>query len=126
MELKTNISLGFDWEYGATGETPEGFKNANEYTVTFSRDGVERSFDFFKGKANTSEPEAVEVLECLVLDFIYSDGVTFEDWADELGFNVDSRKAYVNYEHTLANNLKLLVLFTRKELHELNDSMHED
>jgi hypothetical protein len=126
MELKTNISLGFDWEYGATGETPEGFKNANEYSVTFSRNGLERSFDFFKGKANTSEPEAVEVLECLVLDFIYSDGVTFEDWADELGFNSDSRKAYANYENTLVNNIKLLDLFSRPELQELYDSMNEN
>ena len=125
MELKTEIQFNFDWEYGATGETPEGFKNANEYTVTFSRDGAERSFDFFKGKANTSEPTAVEVLECLVLDFTYSDSTTFEDWASELGFDSDSRKAYATYEATLANNAKLLDLFSRPELRELYESMNE-
>src|SRR5258708_3606941 len=49
------------------------------------------------------EPTAADVLECVLSDaasFINAAG--FDDWAEELGFDTDSRKAYAIWEQTEA------------------------
>jgi hypothetical protein len=123
--METLEQIGFSFEHGASGEIPETFQHSNDYTVTLSNGGAVREFDFFKGERNTAEPELREVLECLVLDFNYSDGVQFEDWAQDLGMDSDSIRALGIYNATLANNKKLLDLFDRSELVKMYETLND-
>jgi hypothetical protein len=61
-----------------------------------------------KGK----EPEVTDVLGCMVMDAqSIEDTDSFEDWADELGYDPDSRKAERIYKatQTEANKLRRLL-----------------
>ena len=46
---------------------------------------------------------------------------TFEDWASELGYDTDSRKAYTTYKAVYAQWLKVEKFFTPEELEELQE-----
>lgn len=60
----------------------------NSYTVPFYK-GV--------GLEDTA-PTALEVLECLVRDAAgYRDASSFEEWAEDLGYDTDSREAEKTY-----------------------------
>jgi hypothetical protein len=53
---------------------------------------------FGMGSANTEEPDAADVLNCLASDASgYENARSFEEWASELGFDADSRKAERTY-----------------------------
>jgi hypothetical protein len=55
-----------------------------------------RSFGlyFSQGSAHVVDPTAKDVLSCLVADAQdYENASSFEDWADEYGYDTDSRKA---------------------------------
>lgn len=73
-------------------------RGSNHFLVTLARDNdQEMNVYFSMGPALCREPEAVEVLDCLISD---SRGVVdegFEDWADNYGYDSDSRKAERTY-----------------------------
>ena len=49
---------------------------------------------FSQGSAHTSEPTAVDVLDCLASDAVGVENAhDFEDWCREYGYDIDSRKA---------------------------------
>lgn len=75
-------------EFSAPDSFPEGSRS---WTVRLSYEGRTVETPFFTGPGIKSEPTAREVLECLCLDYVGPESV-FEDWAEELGFNPDSRK----------------------------------
>ena len=52
-------------------------------------------------------PKLIDVLYCLVSDASVLDCATFEDWADELGYDTDSRKAEKISDECLKNALAL-------------------
>ncbi len=64
---------------------------------------------FSQGQAHTEPPTTEDVLNCLILDAasIEASG-GFEDWASDLGFDTDSRKAERSYKCTkrAATNLE--------------------
>jgi hypothetical protein len=47
-------------------------------------------------------PDPVGAFDCLLSDTQSVDNMTFEDWADDFGFDEDSRKALKVYERALA------------------------
>lgn len=52
------------------------------------------SLEFSQGSAHTKSPTAADIIECLALDFSgldWCDG--FEDWAENYGYDTDSREA---------------------------------
>jgi hypothetical protein len=60
------------------------------------------------GRAHTSEPTAADVLNSLASDaqnIEYVDG--FEQWADELGYDPDSRKAFATFQTIRKQSLAL-------------------
>lgn len=65
-----------------------------------------RSGGLFAG-ALIPEPSAADVLYTLVSDAGALDHPTFEDWAAELGYDTDSRKAEATYRACLEIGLKL-------------------
>jgi hypothetical protein len=51
------------------------------------------------------KPELLDVLQCLHLDFVGVHGaISFEDWAESLGYDTDSRKAESIYNTVLAQS----------------------
>ena len=54
---------------------------------------------FTMGSAHTAEPTAAEVLDCLASDAAsVVNARDFTDWASDLGYDTDSRKAEQTYQ----------------------------
>ena len=82
--------------------------DANHWLVTLKLGRRQFSVPFSTGLA-LNEPNASDVLDCLASDAsteYYT--TTFEEWADELGFDADSRTAYRSWQttHRQTNRLK--------------------
>lgn len=66
---------------------------------------------FSQGSAHTEAPDLPDVLDCLASDALGVEAVSsFEEWANEYGYDVDSRKAEKTYQETLQEAQNLLVL----------------
>lgn len=63
------------------------------WRVTLKYRGRSLTTDFW----SCDEPNAAAVLSCLISDSTAA-GSRFEDWASDLGYDVDSRKAYATWE----------------------------
>lgn len=64
------------------------------YDVTLTMDGRTMVVPFGMGSAHSERPSAADVLNCLASDAsTYDQARGFEDWAADLGFDTDSRKA---------------------------------
>ena len=78
----------------------------HSYRVTLSREEEGSTFslstDFFTG-TGAGEPRATDVLYCLVSDTVsVRNSSSFEEWAEDLGFDTDSRKAEASYNACVA------------------------
>ena len=62
---------------------------------------------FSQGLAHTESPKLDTVLDCLLTDSIGVDGVIFEDFCSEFGYDEDSIKAKKVYEACKNNSKKL-------------------
>lgn len=71
------------------------WKNAHHYEITLKINKLNAFVTYFSmGSAHTKAPTAQDVLNCLSSDSSSIDNsVNFEDWANELGYDPDSRKA---------------------------------
>jgi hypothetical protein len=121
--VQTIETLSFVW-YPESKNIPDWANNMNQYTVRFYRGSDTANacdFDYFKGVSLTEPPTQWEVLESLISDYYtVRDGVTFEDWADDMGYNSDSRKAEKTYNEVIENSRKLLSLLTLREIEQLH------
>lgn len=63
-------------------------------------------------------PSAYDILACLSSD-LYTHDLTFQQWADDLGYNADSIKDKAIYEACCNQSRVLNNLFTESELEEL-------
>jgi hypothetical protein len=72
---------------------------SSHWRVTLrNRAGRQMTVPFSMGPALSHEPTAREVLSCLIDDAASAEYArSFEEWADELGFDPDSRKAERTY-----------------------------
>ena len=74
-------------------------KDASHYEVILLRKiegevGARSMTTFFSmGSAHRNPPTAKDVIECLLMDAQSIEGESFEDWADAMGWDQDSRKA---------------------------------
>lgn len=93
------------------------------WRVTLQRDHQKESFDYFMGSAHTGEPEISDVVYCILMDAQALNAQGFEDWAAELGYDTDSRKAEKTYQACLDNARKLQTLFPDFSVLE---SLYED
>lgn len=89
---KNRIKINVEW--AESNKNMPDHKDANHYKVTLKMGNKQLTTYFSQGYGITGEPEADRVLECLASD---SAGVenarSFEDWAADLGYDTDSRKA---------------------------------
>lgn len=79
---------------GVMTDSPRHFRCVIESTQHKGR----MSLYFSQGSAHVDEPTAEDVLDCLASDASSYDGNTFEQWARELGYDTDSRKAEKTYK----------------------------
>lgn len=92
--------LGFDFEYGAQEHAAPGDAwqaTAHGYRVTFTYDRRTMSTDYWMGSALTDDPEAHEVMACLVGDAQLG-RESFHDFCADLGYDEDSRKAEATWK----------------------------
>ena len=73
--------------------------NARHYEITLYYEDRHYRLHYSQGCAHTADPTLEDVLECLVMDSAYIDRASsFEEWADEFGYDTDSRKAEKIYK----------------------------
>ena len=71
---------------------------ANHYKITLKTNGKQFTLYFSQGIGITGEPKIESVLDCLASDAAgYENASDFEDWANEYGYDTDSRKAEKTY-----------------------------
>lgn len=79
--------------YGAAPHNPD-FEGSHAYKVTLRYQGRRLTVPFYMGPAHTKEPTAAGVLSCLISDAQSTvNARSFEEWASDLGYDADSRKA---------------------------------
>lgn len=66
--------------------------------------------DWRQGTGITDDPDPAEVLASAAQDYADARGLTFEDWAGNLGYDTDSRKAEKTYDACMAMGDKLTTL----------------
>lgn len=76
---------------------------------------------FSQGPAISKEPEAVDVLDCLMNDALgYDKARGFEDWCEEYGYDVDSRSAERTYK-AVERERKQLARFLGDHYNEIRE-----
>lgn len=104
MENKVTMEL----EY--LGNARMGEWNCTEWKVELCYNGNTMHTPFYTGVA-IAEPRIEDVLASLFSDAEAKDFASFEDWADSLGFNSDSRSDEATYYECLNIANSLMVLF---------------
>jgi hypothetical protein len=78
-------------------------QSARWYSVTLYHRGRQMTVPFGMGSGLREGPTAADVLNCLLSDAsTYDNAIGFEDWADGLGFDADSRRAERDYREVEA------------------------
>ena len=98
-------------EWADTNPNMDGMPDgSSHWQVTLRRRGRQLTVPFSMGPAHSREPNAEDVLECLLSDASGADQ-DFESWAADLGFDVDSRRAERTYKavQALTRNLQRLL-----------------
>lgn len=99
-----------DWSRSARHYLCRIIRNSGDWLAGSDHGTIEIYFS--QGSAHTKEPSLSDVLECLASDAATVENAQdFEDWANELGYDTDSRKAEASYEACLeqSDNLKELL-----------------
>jgi hypothetical protein len=91
------------------GRTKHDGWDCNEWIATLEYDGKMIETPFFTGLA-ISEPIVDDVIYSLLMDNISSNHTNFEDWAEEMGYDTDSRKAEQTYRNCLESGHKIRML----------------
>lgn len=67
-----------------------------------------------------------EVIECLIMDSSVLEQPNFERWADDYGYDKDSRKAEAIYQECLKQALEMRAIFGYELIEELRTFMMDD
>lgn len=80
------------------GDDPQWDPQASHWLCTFTNaDGATFDTYFSMGSAYTEEPTAEQVMDCLSSDAESIQYAGFEEWAREMGYDEDSRRAERTY-----------------------------
>ena len=130
---KHRITSAFEpTESNPNMEQDEWAKKANHYLVTLSRPSKQTTagekcewlgtcswnVPYSMGKAHKDDPTAADVLSSLALDAAgVHGGRGFEDWAQEYGYDTDSRKAEKTF-HIVCKQARELQRFLGDEAYQ--------
>lgn len=90
-EFANEIGLSFSSSEGEL--VYDGCWKAYQYTVTLARGGSVMTLDFKQGVGVKELPSLAVVLECVLSDINGINDMTFEEWANDFGYDSDSRSA---------------------------------
>jgi hypothetical protein len=137
--LCRKYQITIDCVHGAAEPWPPEWagRECNPWTVTLSWFGphgktsskqkpLTITTSFFQGVAHENEPTAADVLSSLLEDASVEDYSSFEDWAADLGYDPDSRKAVRTYEECLELSPRVRAFLGNDEelLAELRSAEH--
>lgn len=100
------------WSRKPPPETWKDTKGVRCWTVHLKLDGRRMSVPFFQGSAHTEKPTAADVLTCLLSDANSVESArSFDEWAGDLGYDTDSRKAERTYRacQSIAKRLRVFL-----------------
>jgi hypothetical protein len=107
-------AIRFECEEGYAANVFDNANSPNGYTV--------RRID---AKGARLEPNALDVIHSLLMDGGAIDEGSFEDWASNLGYETDSRKAEAMYRACVDIGLKLRNALGEAGLSELREAFSE-
>lgn len=96
---------------------------ATAWSVTLTVGEKEHRTTFSMGSAHRKPPAAVDVLESLFMD-ANCGASTFEDFAGDFGYDLDSRKAYATWEACRSTSLALHELYGR-QFHDIAEVIEQ-
>jgi hypothetical protein len=70
-------------------------------------------------------PGVADVLHCLLMDADAIDAGSFEEWAQEFGYDTDSRKAETTYRACVEIGLKLRLMLGDELISKLRDALQD-
>lgn len=79
---------------------------------------VKMSAVYDQERTEPEPPTLAEVLDCMASDALCL-GMTFEEWADEFGYDADSRKAEQTFNRCVEQSKSLRLLLGRSAFDEL-------
>jgi hypothetical protein len=88
------ITLTLAVDYDLTGERDKFLPRGHHYIATLTREDRTLTTQYSTGSGWTREPTADDVLESLLSDASLVESTnSSEEWADDLGYDTDSRSA---------------------------------
>jgi hypothetical protein len=119
MKLIDNIKLSLTRaDHTAEDYKDEWKKTANKYKVRISYNKKSMTLTFYTGRGWKRDLNLEDILGIILLEASYY-GYSFEDFAREIGYDPDSRKAEKIYKKIQKQTEKLNRIFTEEELEEL-------
>jgi len=80
---------------------------------------------FIQSKAAQPAPKLADVLYCLVLDACVLDTSRFEEWAENFGYDTDSREAEKTYRQCIEQSLQFKNLIGQAALDTLKEAFQD-
>lgn len=80
--------------------------------------------DYYSPDLNLPKPDIRDVLHCVLLDAEAAD-YSFDEWADDYGYEKDSRKAESIYQECQKTGYALLRMFSAAELESLREAFQD-
>lgn len=120
-------AMGVKFSAVRVSERPDGMMDdmpagSSHWRIMLQRSGAELVTHYSMGPAHTEAPELTDVLYSLLLDIGGLDNAgTFEDWANDMGYDEDSRKAERIYKACQEIQSRMLLLFNLAELSDLQE-----
>lgn len=107
------------WDHNPHMVADDWSKTATHWRCVLSAHGKRMTVYFSQGSAITREPTATDVLDCLASDAAIAENcTTFEEFAAEMGYDEDSRKAEKGYRE-IRKQAKRLAMFLGAAFDEL-------
>jgi hypothetical protein len=104
----------------------EGWEH-HAYSLRVDFEGRSMVTPWRQGVGITDDPEVHDVMSAMISDTSgVLHGETFEDWADEYGYDTDSRKAEATYRAVVAQTEGLRRLLGDDLLHRLTHDEYDD
>lgn len=115
-------AMGFEISFVTVLDRPDNLMSdsAHHYKYTISRNGAFKMQGFYSTGSAIEIPDGTDLFNCLLSDTsFYAD--TFEEWAEEMGYGSDSRRAEKIYNACKEQKTVIESMLTKSELEDLRE-----
>lgn len=127
-QIKVNFTFLEEKPRWSNDETETGYIGVyGQYRAKVTYQGRSASFPYgnsVNDYENGIEPKKQDLLDCLVSDY-FSQTNSFEDFANEYGYDTDSRKTEKIFKQVKKEQEKLEKIFPNRELEDLEMELRE-